>query len=57
MSKKQQTHEKPELYVVCKGASITSRKGVLGPGEIVHPEYAPGADFKKLVEAGVLKIK
>jgi hypothetical protein len=44
-------------YVVAEGKAITSRKGILGPGEPVFPKYfGPNGDtvLKKLEEDGMV---
>ena len=47
-------------YVIAEGKAITSRKGILGPGKEVRPEYLSGdgaAVLEDLVKKGMVIVK
>lgn len=55
----QQSNDEPteQVYVVVEGQSITSKKGVLGPGAEVKAEYFAGGEeiIESLLERGLIK--
>lgn len=58
-AKAQQSNDEPteQVYVVVEGQSITSKKGVLGPGAEVKAEYFAGGEeiIESLLERGLIK--
>lgn len=48
-----------KVYVICAGCSLTSKKGVLGPGTELKEEYFGDYDavVKKFDESGIIEEK
>lgn len=50
----------PAPFTIAEGKALTSKKGILGPGDEVKPEYLPGGQdtIDKFVKSGhIVKAK
>ena len=53
---KNQTFEKPVKYRIAKGKAITCKKGLLGPGAVIKPEFiGREEDLELLVDKGYVE--